>query len=278
MHRHRTASQDRQKPPSPGGGVLSVGLVILMLSVSTGRGASCGDVLASRAPLSAIVTPGLTIDVAAHEVRLEATVCLGRGILEYLLCRPGTFEHESLFTSICTPSHLHMALLVIGCDALPCMGDDAWAATVLEHPSAQLRIEVAYEVQGIPTRHPLSAFLVNRERTDGLVSDRWVFGGSLFVHQAGAEFYAADRTGAVIGLTPRGAAVIQYGQLLGNAYQGDDQGLAIAEQAECPHLTPGTAVHLIITPASPPTAPEPAVVEPAATSSTSMPVSGPGGP
>ena len=42
-----------------------------------------------------IKLPGVTISRATREVRIEATACLESGILEYVVCRPDTFEHEA---------------------------------------------------------------------------------------------------------------------------------------------------------------------------------------
>ena len=50
-----------------------------------------------------VAVPGVTVNRETREVRVEATVCLKSGILEYLVCKPNTFEHEAIFTTTTKP-------------------------------------------------------------------------------------------------------------------------------------------------------------------------------
>ncbi|MCY3022044.1 MAG: YdjY domain-containing protein [Planctomycetota bacterium] len=188
---------------------------------------------------------GIELDIKKHEVRLDATVCLDRGILEYLVCLPGTFEHEAVFSTKCKPSQLHLALLAIG--LVPCSfaPEEEWWAKARENKQARVNIEVEYEQEGKKQRRRISEFLVNRERKDGVVSDSWVFTGSFFYKEDDKNHYAADSTGAVIGLWVAGASVLQYGERAGIPYRGADQGMEINTQT-----TPakGTKVRLIFAP------------------------------
>ena len=194
---------------------------------------------------NALKASGIEADIKKREVRLDATVCLSKGILEYLVCLPGTFEHETIFSAKCKPSQLHLALLAIGLVPRPFVPDAEWWAKAQEDKQARVNIAVEYEQDGKKQRRRITEFVVNREREDGAVPDRWVFTGSAFYKDDGKTRYAADVTGVVIGLIPEGAAVIQFGEKAGVPYRGDDQGLEINTDT-----TPavGTKVRLIFTP------------------------------
>jgi len=192
----------------------------------------------------ATLAPGLLVDAKKHQVRMDAVVCLRRGILEYLVCRAHTFEHESIFSTNCKPSQLHMALLVIGFESFAYDFDLEWPQRARAHTPSQITIEVEYTLDGALLRQPLSVFVINREHASGKIPDHWTFAGSVFYQDEGKEYYAADSTGAVIGVTPKGASVIQLSERLGIPYQGEDQGLEVNDKT-----TPlaGTQVQLIFT-------------------------------
>lgn len=204
------------------------------------------EAVAPPAPAVVTLAPGLTLDAGKREVRMEARICLQQGILEYLVCRQGTFEHEAVFVTTCKPSLLHAALLVIGVDPYPFMpGGEDWRQNALDHPASRLAIHVECEQDGRTSRRRIEEFLVDRSKRDGAVPGIWIFSGSSFLQTEGRNQYAADLTGAVIGLIPEGAASIQFGASAGNPYQGEDQGLEVNRDA-----TPavGTAVRLLFSP------------------------------
>jgi hypothetical protein len=192
----------------------------------------------------AVLAPGLTIDVKNRQVRMSAKVCLRQGILEFLVCRTHTFEHESIFSTDCKPSQLHTALLVIGLEPFTYDFAFDWSQRARNHPTSQVMIEVEYQLDGTLHRHPMSLFVKNRERADGKIPDHWTFTGSDFYRQDGQEYYAADSTGAVIGVTPKGASVVQIGVPLGIPYQGEEIGTEVAAA-----FTPlvGTPVQILFT-------------------------------
>jgi hypothetical protein len=218
-------------------------LLLLLVGGAICRVASGED--AGALDGKALKASGIEVDIQKHEVRLDATVCLSRGILEYLVCLPGTFEHESIFSAKCKPSQLHLALLAIGLVPCPFVPDEEWWEKAQEDKQARVDIAVEYDQDGKKERRRIPEFLVNRERQDGAVPDRWIFTGSAFYKEDGRARYAADATGVVIGLILRGAAVIQLGEKVGIPYRGDDQGLEINTDT-IPAV--GTAVRLVFTP------------------------------
>lgn len=202
-----------------------------------------GDEKAAEVPV--VLAPGLTADVKKREVQMEVTVCLQRGILEFMICRPKTFEHESIFTTTCTPSLLHAALLLIGLQPHNLLMDEVWADVIPHYKSACMSIAIEFEHQGKPQRRGISDLLINREKPEAPVPDHWIFVGSAFYVDEGQNRYAADVTGASIGLTPKGASVIQFGERSGIPYRGEDQGFEVKTD-----LTPptGTKARMIFAP------------------------------
>jgi hypothetical protein len=220
---------------------------LLMLGCGTGLfvwGAEEGAPLVAET----LKTAGIQLDVKNHEVRVEATVCLAQGILEYLVCLPNTFEHEAIFCVQSKPSVLHLSLLAVGLEPCPLDPLGLWREKAREQPRSRVRIEVEYEKDGKKQRSRISEFLVNRQQKDAVVPDECVFTGSYFGRRADKRVYAADVMGAVIGLGLDDASVMQFGDDLGNPYQGDEQGLEINTD-KVP--AKGTKVQLIFTPVQP---------------------------
>jgi hypothetical protein len=214
----------------------------------------------------AIVLPGYSIDLAKREVRMEAEVCLEQGILEYLACTPGTFEHESIVVTSAKPELLHTALLLIGLTPTPrfnTLGSLAWEMTGKE-PTGLVKIDMEWEEDGKPVRVNLHRLLINREEEEeGGEAEEidesnpgpyWVFTGSFFHKMKDKEVYAANLSGVVVAIWPSPASVIQYGKKTLNPYRGEDHGLEINTET-CPPK--GTKVKLIFTPYTKPKAHSP---------------------
>ena len=212
-------------------------LVVVVLMVALGAPAASSDEAAPASGLTQL-GPGVAVDVGKREVYLDATVCLRRGILEYLICAKQTFEHESIFAAEGKASHLHLGLLLIGGEPCAYSPTSDWPELARQHPASHLSITVEFDEQGVRQRRSLNQFARNRERADGVVADSWVFTGSVFFEHDGKELYAADSTGGIIGLLAKGASVIQYGEHLGVPYQGDELGLECKIEAIPPAGTP----------------------------------------
>jgi len=104
---------------------LRLGIILILGFLANGHVRS-EDV---PAPASKIVkSPGIEIDFTKREISVDATVCLERGILEYLVCLPDTFEHEAIFSTRCKPSALHFNLFLIGLEPYEFNMDEDWFA------------------------------------------------------------------------------------------------------------------------------------------------------
>ena len=203
-----------------------------------------------------IKLPGVTLDRKTLEVRIDAEVCLTSGILEYVVCRPGTFEHESIFTTEATPELVHAALLLAGLKPTPQKRGMAelWWERALKRPESRVEIEVEWEQEGVAQRERLTSMMKNREVADPRggkpeekkadVQQAWVFAGSFMQEdqRAGRKVYAANISGIMVGIWPDPSTVIQYGVVSGNPYEGKDLGMEINEE-RVPPL--GTKVKLV---------------------------------
>ena len=217
--------------------------VLLVLGYLAGLPVGAGEGDPSVA--AALKMAGIEFDIKNREVRVEATVCLNRGILEYLVCLPQTFEHEAIFCIRGKPSVLHLGLLAIGLEPYPFDGAADWWETTRAQPRSRVRFEVEYENDGKKLRRPVSDWLVNRGSRESAVSSVWIFTGSFFGRREGPRVYAADVAGGVVGLGQEGACVLQFGERTGNPYQDEEQGLALNENAV---PVKGTKVKLVFAP------------------------------
>lgn len=231
--------------------LLMTGLALVCTAVSAPGDAGPPDVGEAR-PLDAVTMtgteirlPGVTIDRETREVRIDAVACLDAGILEYVVCRPNTFEHEAIFTTDARPELVHAALLLAGLTPTPQLRGltGIWYDKAMQQEASRVRIEVEWKEGAAVTRVPLSSMLRNRgglqntpagEAPAGgkaLVRDAWVFAGSfLNTHpRSGRRFYAANASGILVGIWPDPSAVIQYGLPNGNPYEGMDLGMEINE-------------------------------------------------
>lgn len=196
-------------------------------------------------PKDMMLKMGLVLDAKKREVRLDATVCLEGGILEYFLCVSGrsqTFEHESAFSTRCTPSVLHLALLAIGAEPCPYEGDSDWEKSWNKKPASRLRLRVEYVQDGKRVQREASEMLATRSNKEGKLPDFWIFTGSYFGHHNGKPIYAADAAGAIAGFCQDNASIMQTAKSFGNPYNGSEAGLEINRKNIPPR---GTQVQLV---------------------------------
>ena len=207
-----------------------------------------------------IKLPGVTINRAAREVRIDAEVCLQAGLLEYVVCRPDTFEHEAIFTTKANPEFVHAALLLCGLKPTPQLrGMSAiWAEKAMKQKQSRVKIEVEWKQEGVLKRVNLTSLLRDRQESaydtatatedkkkkETQVQDAWIFAGS-FLHmnkETGKKFYAANSSGILVGIWPDPSTVIQYGAESGDPYKDKHLGLEIHEE-RVPKV--GTKVKLV---------------------------------
>lgn len=153
--------------------------------------------------------PGIEIDREKGHVDLEAEVVNGEAQwLELLVCSPNSREYESVLTSVARPSHIHLALLLLGvepgaplswrkveadadadadADANDDAGTDGDAGVtgmqfVVEPPRGQV-IEVYCiweDEQGQRHRVAANEWVKNQLTDEPMKENTWLFTGSVF--------------------------------------------------------------------------------------------------
>lgn len=132
-----------------------------------------------------------------RRVILESRVCLREGMLELLLCRQQTKEHESILSAEIDARMVHAALLAAG--ALP-------GAPVRYQPDfkpasgTRIRVTLEYKDRGKTVTIPAQRWVLNSATKKELAHD-WVFAGSQFVpslEDKDKTYYLAQATGDVI--------------------------------------------------------------------------------
>ncbi len=68
----------------------------------------------ARAQADESAPPPVRLDAKERKITIDAQVCLRSAALEFVLCKRGTKEHESIMSTIAEPSHIHAALLAMG--------------------------------------------------------------------------------------------------------------------------------------------------------------------
>lgn len=186
------------------------------------------------------------VDRTARRIEIPARVNMVQGILEYFACQTGGKLHESVVEQLDRPSHLHLALLLLGLEPTESVPDDKLGNRIIRMGS-KLRIYVEWNdvKTGAAKRLPAEGWLYSRKRKGPPKAADWVFQGSAFWNGD----YSADSAKSVIGLIPDPTTVVGVIGNEGNPYQGME-GFEVNTAAIPPN---GTPLKLVIE--APPTAP-----------------------
>jgi len=151
----------------------------------------------------------LQIDVKNKRIHMECEAVNPEERLEFLVCVNGTKEYESLLRSRAKPSHLHLALLMLGLEpgepAHFSEKENRWLAP--RGPALHLTCE--WESGGKTISLPVHALLRNVKSKQPMPPTEWVFVGSRV--QEGD--YAADVMGYLVTLVNFEFTVVDVPQL-----------------------------------------------------------------
>jgi len=169
--------------------------------------------------------PHLRIDREQRFVEIEAEVVMrDGGWLELIACSPGTREHESILTAPVRPSHLHLALILVGLEpGRPMSWRQEGDQFVTEPASGPLvKVEVV-EIDGQPVDpFPVGRWVKDRNSDTTLEDTRFLFTGSR-LHEIPAgtpatregerqetdkQVYVADLEGSLISIVHFGDEVL----------------------------------------------------------------------
>lgn len=119
----------------------------------------------------------LEIQGGQRRVRVNAEVCLREGLLEQLLTRKRTKEHEAILAADIDARELHAALTLAGAEA----GKVVQFRPKLVAPSGTtIKVFLEYELKGQTVRVPAQQWLRNIKSKKDFTSD-WVFAGSVLI-------------------------------------------------------------------------------------------------
>jgi len=158
--------------------------------------------------------PHIQVDLDARQVRVECEAIDLEAPLEFLCVTRGGNEHEALLRTDAKPSHIHLALLMLGQQPGTPLKYLEAAKQWVPPSGPPLNISLEFERDGktqlIPATRALKAVQRDGETVKTHAINNWVFTGSQ-VQDGGA--YAADITGYVVSLVNFELTPIDVGQL-----------------------------------------------------------------
>jgi len=204
--------------------------------------------------------PHITIDRQAGTIDIEATVAV-RNVewLELLLCSTNTREYESLLVTKAKPSHVHLALLLLGQQPGSPM---LWLyegekLKVVPARGPKVRVTLRYEKEGKTVEIPAHQWLIDQKTKKPPDESPWIFAGSRFDKKEDREIFQADVFGSLISLVNFGDDVLVLRSQLKN-YSGEFPWAP--NNAEIPPA--GTKVTVRLQPLDPPST-QPTTTQPA---------------
>ena len=205
--------------------------------------------------------PHLRVDRKKKLVDIDATVALREGDwIELLACLRGSREHESILTVSARPSHIHLALLMLGAESgSPMMWRLEGEEIKIRPPSgAKVAVSIVTEKDGKTIETKANEWIVN-QKTKQIMSDNiWLFTGSGFAEWDGKQVYRADAGGSVISLVNFGDDMLARPTRLTSH---DDDALWGARTKAIPPI--GTAVTVRLRPLPKAAKPKPGKAPPA---------------
>ncbi len=175
-----------------------------------------------RAAVDKLSLPGVKINLDEWSVDVESRVCLGEGLLELIACTKDTKEHESIIMVEAKPSHIHIALLLLGAKpGNPAMQQaiDPEMTRFRSKPPSGSPVDVFLvfkDSEGKEKEHPINEFmgladeddradLQDPEHGGKFPTHTFLFAGSVLV--GGGEQprrYLCDQSGNVISISTFG--------------------------------------------------------------------------
>jgi len=181
-------------------------LLPLLAAVVVQIGNAGGDSAPSIGP--EMISPGVyqiglvTLDRTNRTVCFPAAVNQRAGLVEYAVVTTGGKVHESIFRTEAQPSHIHMAMLLLGVKAAGTnlVSEDLRMAL----PGERVGVEVAWRRGRREVRHPLSDFVKLEVAARPERALEWVYNGSFLA----AGGFAAQHGGSIISLITDPSALV----------------------------------------------------------------------
>jgi hypothetical protein len=175
---------------------------------------------AQTAPATAPATqkagrlPHLDVDLKTKTVRMECESINIFGPLEFLVCGTGKNEYESVLRSDARPSHLHLALLMIGLQPGHPIEYDETAKKWLAPSGPALKMSMEFEKDGRTVTIPAEQSMRAMKTKKPMPEVTWVFTGSKIMPD---KRYAADATGYLVSVVNFELTPIDFPELESNS-------------------------------------------------------------
>lgn len=158
--------------------------------------------------------PFLDIDIPNRILRVECLAVKADYALEFYCVKQGTNEYEAILSSKVTPSHLHLALLMVGLEPGQALRYSKATESWLPPQGPALRLSVEWMKDGKLVRYPAYRLLRNLKTKKEAAPMTWIFAGSRH-SENGA--YVADLTGYLVSVTNVDGMVIDLPERVSNS-------------------------------------------------------------
>lgn len=190
--------------------------------------ASCqeirGDEGAAAAPRGATSTPAVAapgaklphvqVDVQRKQIRVECEMLGVDAPLEFFVVLNGTNEHESVLRSEAKPSHIHLALIMLGLEPGEPVKFSEQTKRWMPPHGPPLNLSVEFEKDGKLVTWPATKLMRDIKSKQTMPQHPWVFVGSRVMDDG---TYAADVTGYTVSVVNFELSLIDIPQLASNA-------------------------------------------------------------
>ena len=186
--------------------------------------------------------PHVSVDVKKREIRIDCEVLNPQMALEFFCCLSGTAEHEAIMRTEAKPSHVHLALLMLGLQPGEPVRFSKAADKWLPPHGPPLHISVEWDAKdGKRVRVPAHRMMRGVKSKKPMPPTTWIFAGSRVMDDGK---YAADTTGYLVSVVNFDLTVIDLPELHSNANE-------TLEWEYNPDVVPpkGTRVWMILEPA-----------------------------
>jgi len=228
--------------------------LILIISPLVSATALADQAASQPAEPSIARFPHVEIDLKNKQIRVQCETLNAHMPLEFFCVVRGGQEHESVLRTDARPSTIHFGLLALG--AKPGEPAHIVEATRMWYPPTgePLKISCRYLLNGKTVEVPACRLMRSVKTKQEMPAMDWVFDGSRLLPDGR---YAADLTGYVVSIVNFDLTMIDVPELASNANE-------TLEWEYDPDWVPikGTAVTMIIEPAGPGAATQPAAGKP----------------
>lgn len=153
----------------------------------------------------------VTLDKAARTATFAASINMREGLVEYLLVNETGKAHESLLVTKALPSHLHIAMLLLGAKAGKQSGtppgqiDAQYLQSAPELTGENVDIAISWiAADGIKHQCAAEELIANTDQKEPLERGPWCYSGSAVVKGT----FLAQAEGSMIALVTDPAALI----------------------------------------------------------------------